>query len=41
MIFGDNLSTNLLLFYLIMAIVLLAMAIIVYPSLRDRSKSKK
>lgn len=41
MIFGDNISTNLLLFYLIVAIALLIVAILVVPSLRDRSKSKK
>ncbi len=41
MIFGDNISTNLLIFYLIVAIALLTLAILVAPSLRDRSKSKK
>lgn len=41
MIYGNDISTNLLLFYLIVAIGLLILAILVYPSLRERSKSRK
>lgn len=41
MIDGATLSDNLMRFYLIVAIVLLALAILVYPSLRERSKSRK
>lgn len=41
MINTNNLDTNLMIFYLAVAIALLALAIIVYPSLRDRSKSRK
>lgn len=41
MIDGATLSDNIMKFYLIMAIALLALAIFVYPSLRDRTKSRK
>lgn len=37
---GDTL-TSMRFFYLITAITLLALAIVVYPTLRERSKEKK
>lgn len=36
-----RLDTNLLMFYLAVAIALLALAIIIYPTLRERSKTRK
>lgn len=41
MITADSVNSGLLIFFLIGAILLLAMAILVYPSLRDRSKKSK
>lgn len=41
MIDTNNLANGLMLFYLIVAISLLALAIIAYPSLRERSKKTK
>lgn len=37
----NNLANGLMGFYLIMAILILAVAILIYPSLRERSKKKK
>ena len=41
MISLQNLSQGLMGFYIVLALVLLAIAIVVYPSLRDRSKRSK
>ncbi len=38
MISFQNLTEGLMGFYIVVALVLLAIAIVVYPSLRDRSK---
>lgn len=37
----QNLSQGLMGFYIVLALVLLAIAIVTYPSLRDRSKRSK
>lgn len=41
MISFQNLNEGLMGFYIVLALVLLAIAIVVYPSLRERSKKSK